>query len=200
MQQAVKAFARFIPKSPKCFPEANHPPESDALSLDAAGDVSLASKINDEKPQSSPRKRYVSFINLIIYKRMKAYIILLLVGLWLPTQAQTDAKPASERLVFTVVEQRPEFPGGMEKLAQYLDQNLRYPEAARNAKRKGRVFVTFIITDEGAIQDAHVLKSIDPELDAEAVRLVSSMPNWIPGKQAGRPVNVRFNLPIHFKL
>jgi protein TonB len=131
-------------------------------------------------------------------------LIFLLVGaLWLPAQAQQshlDSSSTQNRPVFTVVEQQPEFPGGMNKLSQYFRTNLRYPEAARKARIQGRVFITFIVSEDGAIQQVRALKSVDPELDAEAVRLVQSMPNWKPARQGGQPVACRYNIPVNFAL
>ena len=124
----------------------------------------------------------------------------LMVIRWLPALAQSDSTAMPDRAIFTVVEQPPEFPGGMRKVGEYFQKNLHYPEAARNAKLEGRVFVTFIVTDKGDIRDVHTLKRLGLGTDEEAVRLIQSMPNWIPGKQNGQPVNVRYNLPVNFSL
>ncbi|MDB5240406.1 MAG: hypothetical protein JWP57_1031 [Spirosoma sp.] len=102
--------------------------------------------------------------------------------------------------VYTVVEQVPEFPGGMSALGTYLMKNLRYPARAQQANVKGRVFVQFVVTETGTIQDLRILKGIGFGCDEEAVRVVSRMPNWIPGKQNGKPVSVMYNLPIQFEL
>jgi len=134
---------------------------------------------------------------------MPAFLLisLLISALWLPAQAQQahlDSSSRPNRPVFTVVEEHPDFPGGMNKLGNYLRQNLRYSEAARKAGRTGRVFITFIVSEQGAIQDVRALNSLDPELDAEAVRIVREMPTWIPGKQNGQAVACRYNIPINF--
>ena len=103
--------------------------------------------------------------------------------------------------VFEVVEQMPEFPdGGMAGLMEYFKKNLRYPEEAKKAGMQGRVVVQFLINKNGAISDASVLRSVDPALDAEAVRLVNSMPKWKPGMQKGKAVTVKYTVPVLFKL
>jgi protein TonB len=106
----------------------------------------------------------------------------------------------SKTEVFQYVEQMPSFPGGNEKLIDYLVKNIHYPEAAVETKIQGRVIVSFIVNELGKVTDAKVLKSVSPELDAEAVRVVSAMPAWITGKQNGRSVKVRMNLPVSFRL
>ena len=122
--------------------------------------------------------------------------LLLLSALWLPASAQVDS--AVNRPIFTVVEQQPEFSGGMAKLEKYMRQNLRYPKVARGERRTGNVFVTFVVTDTGVIENVKALNSLGPEYDAEAVRIVKDMPPWTPGKQNGKPVYVRYNLPVRF--
>ena len=102
--------------------------------------------------------------------------------------------------VYTVVEQAPEFPGGMKELEAYLIKNLRYPADARKANVNGRVFVQFVVTETGNIESLRILRGIGFGCDEEAVRVVSRMPNWTPGKQNGQPVAVQFNLPILFDL
>lgn len=129
---------------------------------------------------------------------MCAFLISLVI--WLPAHAQTDSTAKSPSKVFTVVEQHPEFPGGMRKLGEYIEQNLHYPDAARRARVEGRVFVSFVVTDEGHIENVNVLKGIGFGTNEEAIRLVASMPNWIPGRLAGKAVSVAYNLPINFSL
>ncbi|GAB3317124.1 hypothetical protein GCM10027299_08160 [Larkinella ripae] len=111
-----------------------------------------------------------------------------------------SAQSPSNDPVFTVVEQSPEFPGGFARLDEYLRRNLRYPEAARNAKVEGRAFVSFIVTKEGAIKDVQLLKGLGYGTNEEAIRLVQTMPNWTPGKQSGQPVHVKYNLVVRFDL
>ena len=101
---------------------------------------------------------------------------------------------------FDVVEEMPQFPGGNDALMKYLASNVRYPEVAEKAGIQGRVIVTFVVGSDGSISDATILKSVDPSLDQEALRLVNGMPNWTPGKQDGKPVRVKYTIPISFAL
>jgi TonB family protein len=98
------------------------------------------------------------------------------------------------------VEESPEFVGGIGKLMKFINKNLKYPEEAKEAKLEGRVTLTFVVEKDGSISGVSVQKSLSPETDAEAVRLINAMPKWIPGKANGQPVRVRFQMPISFKL
>ncbi len=102
--------------------------------------------------------------------------------------------------IFTTVEQNPIPQGGIAVLGDYMQNNLHYPEAAQKANVGGKVFVSFVVMADGHITDVQVLKGIGFGCDAEAVRVVRTMPNWVPGRQNGRAVNVKFNLPILFAL
>ena len=102
--------------------------------------------------------------------------------------------------VFDVVEVMPQFPGGAPKLFEYLSQNIRYPKEAMESNTQGRVIVSFVVCKDGSICDAKVVKSVSPALDAEGLRVISSMPNWTPGTQSGRTVNVKYTVPITFRL
>ena len=110
-----------------------------------------------------------------------------------PLDANTDE-------VFKVVEVDPEFPGGEEALYKYLAENIKYPVMAKNNKVEGRVYITFVIEKDGNVSDAKVLRSVNEELDAEALRVINAMPKWKPGMQQGVPVRVQYNIPITFKL
>ena len=110
-----------------------------------------------------------------------------------------EVAPKADEL-FITVEQQPEFSGGMAALGQYLQKNLRYPAAAQRANVSGRVFVSFVVNTDGSIQDVQVLKGLGFGTDEEARRVVSNMPKWQPGRQSGRAVRVKFNLPISFSL
>ncbi len=103
------------------------------------------------------------------------------------------------KTVFSVAEKAPEFPGGVQELFKYLGQNIKYPEAAIKANVSGKVFVNFVVTSEGEIEDIQILKGIGFGADSEAMRVVKTMPRWKPGMQDGKPVNVRYNLPISFQ-
>ena len=102
--------------------------------------------------------------------------------------------------VFDEVDEMPQFPGGMAGMMQYLSNNLRYPQDAREAGTQGRVIVSFIIEKDGSISNAKVAKSTYSSLDEEALRVVSAMPNWTPGKQYGQPVRVKYSVPVSFRL
>lgn len=109
--------------------------------------------------------------------------------------------PAEEEEIHQVVEQMPEFPGGMKALMQYLQENIKYPRISRENGSQGRAFICFVVNTDGSIQDVEVAKSTsDVHLDKEAVRVVEKMPRWNPGKQAGKAVRVRFTLPVTFRL
>ena len=102
--------------------------------------------------------------------------------------------------IFTVVENDPEFPGGMEALYKYLRDNIKYPQLARDNNITGKVYVTFVVERDGSIANPRVLKDIGGGCGAEAIRVVKSMPKWTPGKQRGKAVRVQFNLPVNFNL
>jgi len=111
-----------------------------------------------------------------------------------------ENKQNAQSKPFDVVEQMPQFPGGIKELMTFLSQNVRYPEAAHKAGQQGRVIVNFVVEKDGSITEACVVKSVSPELDAEALRVISSMPNWIPGMQNGEAVRVKYTVPITFRL
>ena len=102
--------------------------------------------------------------------------------------------------VFDVVEEMPQYPGGNAALMEFLGNNIKYPVVAEENGIQGRVVVTFVIERDGSVTDVKVEKSVDPSLDKEAIRVVKSMPRWIPGKQDGSPVRVKYTMPVTFKL
>ena len=102
--------------------------------------------------------------------------------------------------VFDVVEQMPEYPGGMQALFEFISQNIKYPADAQKQKVEGRVLAKFVIETDGSISDIEVVKNAFPSLDAEAVRVIKAMPKWIPGRQKGQAVRVKFVMPINFSL
>lgn len=109
-------------------------------------------------------------------------------------------QPVNRNEVYDVVEQMPSFPGGISGLRTYLNQNIRYPAEAQENCVQGRVVVSFVVGKDGHISDVTVLRSVDPSLDKEAIRVVRNMPRWTPGKQGGEPVKVRYNVPVSFRL
>ena len=113
---------------------------------------------------------------------------------------EIEEEEVHEQEVFTIVEEMPDFPGGMQKLADYLAKNIKYPQMARESGIQGRVFINFVIEPDGSVSNIKVLRSLGGGCDEEAVRVVKSMPKWKPGKQRGKPVRVSYNLPVNFKL
>lgn len=110
------------------------------------------------------------------------------------------SKKSADGEAFDVVEQMPEFPGGMEAMMHFLNENIKYPKEAFDAKQQGRVIVQFVVEKDGSVSNAHVVKSVSPSLDAEAVRVLSIMPNWKAGRQKGEPVRVKYTVPVSFRL
>ena len=113
--------------------------------------------------------------------------------------AQPEPKPEVEK-VFDVVEQMPSFPGGPSALMEWLSNNVKYPVVAQENGVQGRVVVSFVVERDGSITDVKVVRGVDPSLDREASRVVRAMPRWIPGKQNGSAVRVKYNVPVAFTL
>lgn len=109
-------------------------------------------------------------------------------------------KTADGEEVLNVCDELPSFPGGNQKLFQYLGENIQYPVEAQKNKIEGRVFLEFFILKDGSVSEVKVIRSANELLDKEAIRVVESMPKWTPGKNKGEPVNVRYVLPVIFKL
>mgnify|MGYP000322049968 FL=1 len=112
--------------------------------------------------------------------------------------APTDGVAKDE--VFMVAEQMPEFPGGMKEMLKFLQENVKYPENAMKNNVQGRVIVQFVVEKDGTPTEFKVLRSVDPDLDAEALRVMKAMPKWKPGMQKGQVVRVKFTVPVSFKL
>ena len=112
-------------------------------------------------------------------------------------------KPVEEEAteeIFVVVEKQPEFPGGTTALMKFLGDNIKYPVIAQENGIQGRVITNFVVERDGSISDVQVVRGQDPSLDREAVRVIKTMPRWTPGQQRGKPVRVRFTLPVVFRL
>ena len=110
-------------------------------------------------------------------------------------------EPEEDEVVFVIVESMPEFPGGQQALFKYLSENVKYPVIAQENGIQGRVICQFVVNKDGSIVDVEVVRSGgDPSLDKEAVRVIKSMPKWKPGKQRGKPVRVKYTVPVNFKL
>ena len=133
---------------------------------------------------------------------MKKLIIMSLMAVFGLTtvSAQKTVVAQKNQKVFDVVEQMPEYPGGIQALFEYLSQNVKYPADAENQKVEGRVIATFVVETDGSISSIEVVKPAFPSLDAEAIRVLSGMPKWTPGKQSGKEVRVKYTVPINFNL
>ena len=112
----------------------------------------------------------------------------------------TAPADTTKNVVYDVTETMPQFPGGQGVMMKYLAANIKYPASAVKAKKQGRVIVSFVIQKDGSVTNARIVRSVDPELDAEALRIVKAMPNWTPGTQDGKPVNVNYTIPVVFSL
>ena len=113
---------------------------------------------------------------------------------------EEEEEEESAQQIFTVVEKQPEFPGGTAELFKYLSKAIKYPVIAQENSIQGRVVCSFVVNRDGSIVDIQVMRGVDPSLDKEAVRVISEMPKWKPGEQRGKPVRVRFILPVQFRL
>lgn len=126
------------------------------------------------------------------------------------TEAQTqtfvapvveEEEEESAQQIFTVVEEMPDFPdGGLQGLLKFLAKNIKYPVIAQENGIQGRVVCAFVVNKDGSIVDIEVLRGVDPSLDKEAVRVLGTMPKWKPGKQRGKPVRVKYTVPVMFRL
>lgn len=141
----------------------------------------------------------------VYFSDMKKYLIAALL-VFEVCIAKAQTKPDSSEVfsketeVFLPVDVSAEFPGGLEKFAQYIFKNLKYPEKAKEEKTQGKVFVSFVVEKDGSLTDIKIFKSVSPELDAEAIRLMKASPKWKPGMQGNNPVRQNYTLPIPFTL
>ena|SRR5579872_3352286 len=108
--------------------------------------------------------------------------------------------PNDPNRIYTVVEQEPVFPGGFQSFYKFLAKNVHYPASAVQNHIQGKVFVTFVVETDGSLTDMKVVKSVSPDIDAEAIRVLKSSPKWKPGMQNGKPVRIQFAVPIDFSL
>lgn len=125
-----------------------------------------------------------------------ALMMLVLLFSFMTSTAQTK----KNNMVYDVVEVMPQYPGGQIAMLKYIMENIKYPEQAMKEGIQGRVTVSFIVEKDGRVSNVRLLRSVQSSLDKEAVRVVKSMPKWSPGKQKGKPVRVRFIVPVMFKL
>ena len=112
---------------------------------------------------------------------------------------EVEPEPEEEE-IFMVVEDAPEFPGDTQALLDYLRKNIKYPAICRENNIQGRVLVSFVVNKDGAIVDPEVVRGVHPSLDKEALRVIAGMPNWKPGSQRGKPVRVKYTVPVNFRL
>jgi len=116
-----------------------------------------------------------------------------------PTQLEPPTEIVEDE-VFQIVEKQPEFPGGIEKMMQFISNNFQYPSIDMENGIEGRVYVSFVVEKDGSISTIKVLRGVSKTIDEEAIRVIKKMPNWTPGEQAGKLVRVRFNLPVRASL
>jgi protein TonB len=114
-------------------------------------------------------------------------------------EVEEEPEPVVEQ-IFDVVEENPEFPGGEGAMFKFLNENIKYPEMAKENGIQGKVFVQFVVWKDGTIRDVKIVKGVHKTLDGEAQRIVKYFPKWSPGKQRGKPVSVKFTLPIKFRI
>jgi len=133
---------------------------------------------------------------------MKTIISILILScvLAFSVNAQEDEKVRKKGDIFFEVDVMPEYPGGKEGVKTFIMENVKYPEKAKKNKISGKVFVQFIVDENGEVTNAKVIRAVSPELDEEALRVINSMEKWTPGKEKGKPVKVQFTVPIQFAL
>lgn len=129
----------------------------------------------------------------------KSVLLLATIVLSFCTSIAFSQNTADENTIYMKVDKMPEFPGGQVALVKYLSKNIKYPPKYKKDKVNGRVFVSFIVDKTGKVGQAKVVKSLNEECDKEAIRVISMMPNWIPGEKEGNKVNVQFGLPVNFE-
>ena len=113
---------------------------------------------------------------------------------------EVEEEEPEEQQIFQVVEEMPEFPGGMAECLKFIGKNIKYPTIAQENGVQGRVIIQFVVNQDGSIVDPVVMRSVDPYLDKEALRVIKTMPKWKPGKQRGKAVRVKYTVPVTFKL
>lgn len=133
---------------------------------------------------------------------MKLIFFLLLLILTIHSSAQTDStfRIGQSDVIFDIVEEQPEFPGGTVQLYKFISDNFIYPQKCKRKNHQGKIYVSFVVEKDGSIEEVKILRGVDKDLDAEAIRIVKLMPKWKPGKQKGKLVKVRYNLPINCTL
>ncbi|MCK9342938.1 MAG: energy transducer TonB [Massilibacteroides sp.] len=118
---------------------------------------------------------------------------------YIPPVVEEEEEEAGQQ-IFTVVEKMPEFPGGLTALLHFVAKSIHYPVIAQENGIQGRVICAFVVNRDGSVTNAEVLRGVDPSLDKEAIRVINTMPKWTPGEQRGKPVRVKYTLPVMFRL
>ena len=131
---------------------------------------------------------------------MKNLTIIPVILGFLLSAANVNAQDSDSDQVYIIVEKMPKFPGGDAGLIEYIQNNIKYPQLARDAAISGAVYVGFVVDKKGAVKNAKILRGIGGGCDEEALRVVNAMPDWTPGTQRGKTVSVQYTLPIKFKL
>ena len=131
-------------------------------------------------------------------KKLIFIALLSLIGMTNAFAQQVTTTTAEK--VFDVVDEMPSFPGGQGAMMEFLSKNIKYPVVAEENGIQGRVLVKIVVKKDGTIDSPIVVNGVDPSLDKEAIRVVKTMPKWIPGKQKGEPVNVSFTIPVTFRI
>jgi protein TonB len=131
----------------------------------------------------------------------KTLSILIILVLSFSAHAQTkDTVKHTDSLIFKPVDTDPQFPGGIAAFYKFLSKNQKYPDAAKQNNIHGKVFLTFVVEKDGSLSGITVVRSLSPEIDAEAIRLMQISPKWNPGLQNGQPVRVRYTMPVLFQI
>ena len=125
--------------------------------------------------------------------------VLLILAL-LFTYVMVNAEKTSNEKIYDVVEIPPSFPGGQAALLAWIASHVNYPQKAMESRIEGRIIVGFVIECDGSVSQAKIIRSVDPLLDDEAIRVVMGMPKWTPGRQNGKNVRVKYNVPVNFRL
>lgn len=153
-----------------------------------------------EIPHSDMEKIDPSTIDQINVNKQDGKIRITLKKAGEVSETKPTSKTAEKKPAYKTVEQLPVFPGGMDKMMAFMANNLRYPKEAFDKNIEGKVGVRFMVTAEGKVTNATVIKSVEASLDAEALRVVGAMPEWVPGRVDGKPVDCYFTIPVNFRL
>lgn len=191
VSKTSKQETQTVQKSAKKIEPVAENVQTEEIPQAASEDVSVASSTNEEQVTAQQASEEQ------VSEEMKEKQIE-----ELPEEVaeETPENTTAEETVFNMVGQMPEFPGGHVELEKYLEDHLQYPEVAQENGTQGRVTVQFVVNTDGSISDAQVVRGLDPSCNGEALRLINSMPRWIPGQQDGKNVRVKYTISVIFKL